>query len=101
MNSNEPAEDIRPAVVLAMILCDNIHRDPATGKFFILGTYSFLGVADQFPWTHPIILVYVALTDGRGPVPLRLRLIDVDEENPPIFETEETIDFDDPIETIE
>jgi hypothetical protein len=40
--------------------------------------------------------VYVALTDGRGKVKLRLRLIDADEEEAPIRELSGDVEFQDP-----
>lgn len=57
---------------LAMVLCDNVHRDAATGKFTILGTFSTIG-AQVYPL--PIqFFVYFAVTDGHGDFPVRLRI---------------------------
>jgi hypothetical protein len=46
-------------------------------------------------------LVYLALTDGRGRTPLTLRLIDAEEEGPPVFTVEATVDFPDPTQVVE
>jgi hypothetical protein len=40
--------------------------------------------------------VYIAVTDGHGKVPLILRLVDVDEQQPPVFEAKNEVVFDDP-----
>jgi hypothetical protein len=83
-----------------MILADVVHQDGVTGKFSILGTYSAIGVL-SFPWTHPYVAVYLSLTDGRGETPMRMRLIDAEEERPPVFESETVLNFTDPTEVIE
>lgn len=59
---------------LAMVLSDGVHRDPATGKFTILGTFSTVG-AQSYP--VPLqFFIYFAVTDGLGRVTLRVQLID-------------------------
>lgn len=40
--------------------------------------------------------VYAALTDGRGKVPVKLQVIDVDEEEEPIASIEGDVEFSDP-----
>ena len=83
-------------MALALVVCDAIWIDPGTGKKTILGTFSaFFG--RQFPLTVPQIGVYVALTDARGKVALKLRLVDVDELREPVKEHEFEVDFKDPI----
>jgi hypothetical protein len=57
---------------LAMVLCDAVHRDLATGKFTILGTFSTMG-AKEFP-SQTQFCVYFAVTDGIGPTVISLRL---------------------------
>lgn len=57
-----------------MVLCDGIHRDVATGKHTILGTFSTFA-ADEFPAVLHF-WVYFAITDGIGPTELQLRIVD-------------------------
>ena len=45
--------------------------------------------------------IYIALTDGRGTVPIKLRLTDVDEDKEPLFETEAEVEFPDPRTVLE
>ena len=92
-----PDEKLGPPapVVLAMIVCDAIHQDPATRKCTLLGTFSTIS-APQFPVVHRHLAVHVALTDGRGRVRIRLTLAGTDETKPPLFSGEGIIEFADP-----
>lgn len=87
--------ELQAPYTLAMVICDLVHRDPGTGKFTLLGCFSAI-TARSFPATHPAMAIYVALTDGRGRIPIKLRLVDVDEERQPIFELATDIEFQDP-----
>jgi hypothetical protein len=78
-----------------MVICDGAWRDPYTAKFTLIGTFSSIG-GESFPLVHPIVTVYVALTDGHGEMPLRLELVDANEERDPIFSEPSTMKFDDP-----
>lgn len=82
-------------VVLAMIICDAIHQDPATGKCTLLGTFSTIN-ARQFPAVHRHLAVHVALTNGHGKTRIRLTLIGLDENQTPLFSREGLISFADP-----
>ena len=92
-----PAERIAatPPLLLALVMADEIRKDPATGKHSIRGIFDALG-SPSFPCQPPSIAVYAALTDGHGPTPVRLRLIDVDETRPPVFDVSEVLQFAEP-----
>jgi hypothetical protein len=92
-----PVEHQAPDVV-AMILADNILRD-VSDKFYIQGTYNLI-FSKEFPFIYPITL-YIALTDGYGETPIRIRLVDVNEARPPVFENELTVKFPDPLTVAE
>lgn len=77
---------------LAMVVCDGFWRDPYTGKHTLIGTFSAIG-GSTFPLVHTVLSVYISLTDGRGKTPLRLQLVDVNEEQEPIFELTQEVDF--------
>jgi len=66
--------------VLAMLICDAIWKDPSTGKSFLLGTFSSIA-ATVFPVVHPVMGIYIVLTDGRGKVPIKLQLVSADEDD--------------------
>jgi len=78
-----------------MVICDAIWHDPGTGKQFLLGLFSMIH-ARSFPAVHPIVAVHVALTDGRGKLPIRLVLVDAEQARPPLFEKTQEIEFSDP-----
>lgn len=86
---------IPPPYPLAMVVCDNIHRDPGTGKPFILGCFTVIH-ARKFPATHPVMGLYIELTNGRGKVPCRVQLVDANEEREPLWVTEADLEFPDP-----
>jgi hypothetical protein len=82
-------------VVLAMVICDAIHQDPATKKCTLLGTFSTI-TARSFPVVHPALAIHVALTDGRGKTRIRLSLVRSEDDQQPLFTQEGTIQFADP-----
>lgn len=89
---------------LAMVLCDAIHRDQATGKFTILGTFSTLGAGD-YP-ADLLCFVYFAITDGQGKVSVSIRIVessaDLTDEGAVIFESKAMqVDFQDPLMVLE
>ena len=79
----------------AMVICDGVWQDPYTSKFTLIGTFSSIG-GRTFPLVHPIMSVYVSLTDGRGKLPVRIELVDVDEQREPILGMSDDVDFFDP-----
>ncbi len=85
---------------LALIVCDQIYADPATGKMTLLGTFSTIG-ASRFPAIHPSMAIYLAVTDGRGKCPIRVRLVDVDETREPVFTLDGQVEFKDPRSVVE
>jgi len=48
--------------LLAWLLCDAVHIDPASGKHTILGVFSNI-MAKHFPVTHPHMVWFMTLTD--------------------------------------
>ncbi len=85
---------------LAMVICDAVYQDQATGKFFLLGLFSTIG-ATEFPCTHPTMVVFVSLTDGLGDVSLRLELVHVKDEDKPVCQFDQAVTTDDPRTVIE
>lgn len=66
----------------------------------ILGTFSTI-IGREFPLPFPHLAVYLALTDTRGLVPLRIRLVDVDELRDPVGDKKWEISFSDPISVVD
>lgn len=86
-NEQASARMLQTPYVLAMLICDTVYRDPGTGKSTIRGCFSSIS-SFQFPAIHPALTVFAEFTDGRGVVPIRLKIVDVDEERTPVVETE-------------
>jgi hypothetical protein len=78
-----------------MVICDAVWRDPATGKYFILGCFSAIG-APSFPTAHPSLAVYVAVTEGYGKVPFALKLVDAQTPPTVLHESRIEVEFGDP-----
>src|SRR5437764_94417 len=75
-----------PPIPLSLLICDHVWRDPISGKHHILGTFSAIG-SPRFPLVASLS-VYFAVTEGQGELPVRMELIDVDEERPAVFDAE-------------
>jgi hypothetical protein len=88
---------------LAIVICDALHMDPATGKKTILGTFTAFQ-STVFPFKSGQMVVYLALTDGRGKIPFELRLVRVDNEDgdqPAIFTATGELECIDPLAVME
>jgi hypothetical protein len=88
-------EEHNPPMVLAMMVCEGIYRDIATGKWTLLGCFTGF-MATAFPCVHPAMVVFVSVTDGRDNPQLRLVLVDAEEEREPIVTAEMPVAFEDP-----
>jgi hypothetical protein len=88
-----------PPIPLTLLICDHVWRDPNSGKYSLLGTFSALG-SSVFPIVTNMA-VYFAVTEGQGELPIRLELIDVDEERPAVFDAEGMFVFEHPRQVIE
>jgi hypothetical protein len=92
---SELKADTPTPIVLAMVLCDAIHQDPATHKCTLLGTFSTINVI-KFPAVHRQLAVHLAMTDGYGKTRIKLMLAHADEKREPLFSREGMIEFGDP-----
>ncbi len=81
-------------IVLAIILCDTVIREQGTNKLSLIGTFNGI-FANNFPCTHPSLCVYIAITEGRGRVQCKLRMIGLD-DNDMIFDLPGQIEFGGP-----
>ena len=79
---------------LALVLADAVHQDPSSRKHTILGTFSTL-YAPAFPAVHPFMAAYTVLTDGMGPTPVKLQIVDGDTDTS-LVEAEAEVNFDTP-----
>ena len=84
-----------PLDVLALLFAEDVHQDLATNRFSIIGSYSSIEAA-SFPWTEPVIIVYFAVTEGQGRVPLIFRLVDAAGQHAPVWTHALFVDFSNP-----
>ena len=84
-STHAPARQVAaPPTVVALITCAGIHQDD-TRKAYLLGVFNGYQ-APTYPAQMPRLALYLSLTDGRGPTPLTVRLIDgADDDAPPLF----------------
>ncbi len=80
---------------LAIVMCDLIWFDSFSGKHSLLGAFSQLN-SSTFPFVHERLAVYVLLTNGHGTVKLRLQVVDIDEQRPPVLQIEVEQRYPDP-----
>lgn len=59
-------------VVLSINICDTIIRDGRTKKVSLIGLFSVIN-AQTFPVKHPLMHVYVAMTNGHGRQRINIR----------------------------
>jgi hypothetical protein len=85
-----------PPLPLALVVCDVAHRDAGNGKWTLLGLFSVIATRD-LPFTHPLFWVYFAFTDANGRVPLKIRLVDANEDRPPLIEMSAELELDNPL----
>ena len=66
---------------LAIVVCDQIIEDKATGKKSLIGIFN--NIASQtFPCRHPALGVFVSLTEGNGTYQAKLRIINEETQAP-------------------
>lgn len=61
----------------AMIVCDTIIDDRATGKKSAIGIFTNLS-SQNFPCAHPQLGIYFCVTDAEGPYTLKIQLVHLD-----------------------
>jgi hypothetical protein len=88
-----------PPIPLSLMICDHAWRDPNSGKYSLLGTFSGIG-SPTFPFATDLSVDF-AVTEGHGSLPVRMELIDVDEERPAVFDAEGVFVFEHPRQVID
>ncbi len=88
-----------PAIPLSLMMCGHVWYDPSNGKYCLLGTFSGIN-SHEYPLTVEMA-VYFAVTEGRGKLPIRLELVDMDELRPAVFDAEKDFEFYGPRHVVE
>jgi hypothetical protein len=90
-----------PPTVVALLTCASIYQDDVSRKASLLGVCNGFQ-SPMFPTQMPRLFVYLAMTDGRGPVHISVRLVDGSDQNPPVFMSPDlAAQFSSPLETKE
>jgi len=85
--------------VIAFVLCDEIHRDPATRKTYLLGIFNQVMVR-EFPGRHEHMHVYLSLVNGHGKARAALA-ITCDSGAQVVFRSQGEIEFANPLAVVE
>src|SRR5208283_4275395 len=81
---------------LVIAVCESVVEDTLTHNKCILNMFNALN-AMQFPAAQPKLVVFVALTDGRGTVPVVLKFVEDNTESV-LFQLNATISFKSPLD---
>ena len=84
---------------LALILCDTIIEDKATGKKSLIGLFSQIN-APSLPCVHQSMSILVSVTGGQGTYPCRIVCEHPDLDRP-VFAFDCTIKFENPFQVVD
>lgn len=85
-------------VVLSINVCDAIIRDETTKKVSLIGIFNAIH-ALSFPTVHPLLHLYIALTNGHGQYKGEIRFSD--DEGKVLVCAEGPLEFKDPLQIVE
>jgi hypothetical protein len=90
----ENVRELPPPVLLSAIVCDMVIVDALTGKGTVVGIFDTIN-APAYPARHDSLFVFCQLTNGRGQVPVRIRIIDLADDEPVLYEKDVVGNFED------
>ncbi|HVU63491.1 MAG TPA: hypothetical protein VHC70_05920 [Phycisphaerales bacterium] len=82
--------------MLSLLLAESHLTDPRTGQSSVIGIIDHLHGA-RYPVMMSRMCVFAEMTNGRGTVPVVMRVIDADEARPPVFTASVNVTFADPL----
>jgi hypothetical protein len=85
-------------VVLSINICDAIIRDETTKKVSLIGIFNTIQ-AFSFPTVHPLLHLYMALTNGHGKYKGEISLSD--NEGKVLICAQGPLEFRDPLQVVE
>lgn len=85
--------------VLSIDICDAIIRDEMTKKVSLIGLFSIIR-ANSFPCIHPLMHIYIALTNGHGKCKTEVRFARLDDDKP-IAGMVGELQFQNPLQVVE
>lgn len=81
----ENVPELPPPVLLAALVCDMVILDALTGKGTVVGIFDIIN-APKYPVRYPTLFVFCQLTNGRGRIDIRFRIVDLKEDEKVIHE---------------
>ncbi len=66
-------------VVKSFLVADGVIQDRATGKWSVIGIFDRI-FSPQFPCVHPVVAIYVKLSDALGRYKVRVEFRDASED---------------------
>ena len=97
LRMSEQGQKIPPPILLSVIICDQVITDLITRKNTLVGVFDNIN-AIQFPARHAWLAIFCQLTNGRGRVPITVRLVDVGDSDTVLGEFKVEESFKDPRE---
>ncbi|MFA5423867.1 MAG: hypothetical protein WC374_08425 [Phycisphaerae bacterium] len=82
---SEQDQKIPPPGLLSVIICDQVILNAVDKKPTIVGVFENIS-AESYPARHPRLAFFCELTNGRGTVPIAIRLVDVTQSDKILFE---------------
>jgi len=81
----EEKPKIPPPCLLSVMICDQVIINAIDKKPTIVGVFEGIS-APKYPARHPRLAFFCELTNGRGTVPVTIRLVDVMQSEKVLFE---------------
>jgi hypothetical protein len=99
-NSKTPEVAQKPVPqVLSINVCDSIIRDETTRKVTLVGLFNTIR-ANSFPCIHPLMHVYISMTNGHGKYKADVRFVSADDDAI-IAGMQGDLEFKNPLQVVE
>ena len=99
-SKKRPTRRPKPApLVLSINICDTVIRDEKTRKVSLIGLFSVIN-AQTFPVRHPLMHVYVAMTNGHGQQQIGIQFVKIS-DGKALFGMQGDIVFPSPLQVVE
>jgi hypothetical protein len=91
-------EQVSP-ILLSAIICDRVIFDRISGMPSIINIIQTIN-APRYPVRHDQLIFFCELTNGHGDTRLKIRLVDLENQDKVIFEQGQSVDFKDVRQTV-
>jgi hypothetical protein len=86
-------DEVAP-ILLSVIVCDRVIFDRISGMPSIINIVQTIN-APRYPVRHDQLIFFCEMTNGHGVTRLKIRLVDIDNQDKVIFEQGQPVDFKD------